>query len=225
MMDRWGSREAGEPFGGVAATRRLIRRCFTKPGEVVLNLGCSTGDTACLLAEQFRLQVVAVAADDAARDRVQRRIEVAGLSGQITMALDVLVLDFPAKTFDAVIAGSAVAAGDQAHALAEAFRVLKRGRFFGANLPTLLEYPPLDRRTLWSWAASAAESQPLRGEEWFSLLERAGFREVSATIAPLRSRGEARRRSSEVFDSRRSATLTSPHSAQIGVGLYVGRKL
>ncbi len=226
-------------WGDVTATQRLIRRCFTKPGELVLNLGCGTGETACLLAEQFGLRVVVVDDDCAALELARERIELAGLTEQITIVqMDLRALEFAAATFDAVIAETDLIAGGKAQALAEAFRVLKRGRYFGTSDLTLLECPPSGWRMPVSRTYSGVEFRPLLGEEWFSLLERAGFRDVSATIAPLRPSpqfaddqpdyaGSGLRDSGgyNSFRSRDRAQTWNPYAPYLGFGLYVGRKL
>ncbi len=245
--DRWKNPEIPEHLGGVDATRRLIRRCFTKPGELVLNLGCGSGDTACLLAGQFGLRVVAADVGGAALDRARERIDAAGLTGQITtVQMDIHALKFPAETFDAVIAGAALVAWDEPRLLAEVYRVLKRGRFFGANNLTFLKCPPSGWSTPVSRTDSGEALQPLLGEQWFGLLEHAGFRDVSATIAPLSQsqqfaehvRGGKWRRfgdtvgsgrpgsgGRDVFSDRGPSPAGQPCPPDLGYGLYVGRKL
>jgi len=39
-------------IGGIQATRRLIERCGITPGQYILDVGCGTGYTACLLAKE-----------------------------------------------------------------------------------------------------------------------------------------------------------------------------
>ncbi len=48
-----------EHLGGVAASRRLLARCQIAAGQQVLEIGCGTGYTACLLADEYRARVTA----------------------------------------------------------------------------------------------------------------------------------------------------------------------
>ena len=50
-FDIWQSGGMTEHLGGVAATRRLLELCSPLPGQRVLDIGCGTGYTACLLAK------------------------------------------------------------------------------------------------------------------------------------------------------------------------------
>lgn len=191
--------------GGSEATRRLARCCILQPGDLVLNLGCGDGTTAVLLAQEYGVRVVAVDSSEAAVRRTRERSIAAGVAMQVSVVQgNSHALDFRAATFDAVIAEATLAAGDRTHAAAEMYRVLKPGKFFGANELTFLACPPpATEPALLTTAAPGSAAQPQLGAEWLRLFEQAGFSDVSAALLPLNAH-------------------TYPR--YLGYGLYLGRK-
>ena len=51
--DEWEKLGLTNHIGGIQATQRLIERCGITPGQYVLDVGCGTGYTACLLAKKI----------------------------------------------------------------------------------------------------------------------------------------------------------------------------
>jgi cyclopropane fatty-acyl-phospholipid synthase-like methyltransferase len=49
--DEWEKLGITNHIGGIQATRRLIELCGITPGQYILDVGCGTGSTACLLAK------------------------------------------------------------------------------------------------------------------------------------------------------------------------------
>ncbi len=244
--DVWEKLGITEHLGGSAATQRLARCCILQPGDVVLDLGCGTGYSACLLAQQYGLRVVAVDRSAAVLQRARERIAAAGVGQQVSLVqADLHALNFPAAMFDAVIAESVLVFCDQPRALAEIHRVLKPGGFFGSNELTFLASPPPEWKKLLSSAYFDLTIQPRRGEEWFNLFEQAGFGDVSAVLQPLSLQQQFanhirvdgwRRYFAAVVrgladPGARAAFLTPTmlrawraYPRYVGYGLYVGRK-
>lgn len=175
-----------EHLGGVGATERLIEKCQITPGQSVLDIGCGTGYTVCLLAGQYGAEVVAADISQPVLQRARGRIAEQGLSGRIsTTCADIHALSFPAETFDVVLAESVLIFCDKAKAVAEVYRALKRGGRFGSNEFTFLKPAPPEWKLLLSSAYFGLDIQPLSGEEWRNLFERAGFGIVSGEVLRL----------------------------------------
>ncbi|MBI4494648.1 MAG: class I SAM-dependent methyltransferase, partial [Chloroflexi bacterium] len=60
VFDIWERFGITEHPGGIHATRDLLARCGIKPGQRILDIGCGTGYTACLLAREYDARVVAI---------------------------------------------------------------------------------------------------------------------------------------------------------------------
>jgi ubiquinone/menaquinone biosynthesis C-methylase UbiE len=191
--DVWEKYGVTEHLGGLDATHRLIERCRITPGAYVLDIGCGTGYTACLLAKQYGTRVVAADIREQVLDRARQRIEASGVSEQVTtIRADIHAIDFPTETFDAVIAESVLAFCDKPRATAEVYRILKHGGVFGDNEVTFLTPPPPELKTLLSSANFGLDIQPLLEEEWCNVFKQAGFAEISSWISRLRLREQFR---------------------------------
>lgn len=187
--DIWEKLGITEHLGGVYATQRLLDRCSITPGQYVLDIGCGTGYTACLLAKQYGAHVVAADISDRVLKYARERIERDGLSKSITIVqADIHSLSFPAETFDVVIAESVLVFCDKARATAEVYRVLKHGGVFGDNEFTFLKSPPPEWKKLLSAANFGLDIQPLLPDEWKSVLECAGFVQVVGEVSHLNLR-------------------------------------
>lgn len=184
--DVWEKLGITEHLGGIYATERLLERCRITPGQYVLDIGCGTGYTACLLAKQYGACVVAADISDRVLEYARERIERETLSEYITIVQsDIHSLNFPVETFDVVIAESVLVFCDKARATAEVFRVLKPGGVFGDNEFTFLKSPPPEWKTLLSAVNFGLDIQPLLPEEWKSVLECAGFLHVVDEVSHL----------------------------------------
>ena len=83
--DEWEKFGLTNHTGGLLATRRLIELCGITPSQYVLDLGCGTGYTACLLAKKYQVDVIAAditptvleeAKKRIARERVNNKVKV-----------------------------------------------------------------------------------------------------------------------------------------------------
>ncbi len=136
------------------------------------------------------------------------------------------VCDFPAETFDAVIAQSLLVFCDKRAAFAEIHRVLKPGGFLGANELTFLSCPPPEWRAWLAAAYSGLALEPLPGDQWFDLFEQAGFSDVSATISELKPPPELVNHP-QAGGWRKylpASSIRRAYPSYVGCGSYVGRK-
>lgn len=168
-----------EHLGGVEATRRLLGQCCIARGQQVLEIGCGTGYTACLLAREYGAQVTAT---DISRNVLMwaaQRVRKAHVGDGVTLRVaDAQSLPFPDASFDAVIAESALVFCDADYAAREAWRVLRPGGVFGLNELTFLKPPPPQLRAILASAFGQAIRLRL-ASEWTELLRGAGFSPVS----------------------------------------------
>jgi ubiquinone/menaquinone biosynthesis C-methylase UbiE len=189
--DIWEKLGITEHLGGINATQRLIERCRILPGSHVLDVGCGTGYTACLLAKQYGMRAVAADVSERVLERARERIQRESLNEQVTVVpADIHALNFAPETFDAVIAESVLVFCDKRQATAEVHRVLKQGGVFGDNELTFLKPPPPEWKTLLSSAYFGLDIQPLLSETWRRVLEQAGFVNISIEVSRLRLRDQ-----------------------------------
>ena len=59
IYDEWEKLRITKHLGTVQATQRLIEWCGITPGQYILDVGCGTGYTTCLLVKQYQADVVA----------------------------------------------------------------------------------------------------------------------------------------------------------------------
>jgi len=113
--------------GGEALTRKTVAAMNLAPGAALVELGCGTGTSAMLLAEEFGLQVSAVDISAVNIERAKKR--AASFVERIRFQqADAQSLPFEPKEFDAALAECTFSLfPDQAAALAEIRRVLKPG--------------------------------------------------------------------------------------------------
>lgn len=184
--DVWEKLGITEHLGGIRATERLLESCRIKSRSYVLDIGCGTGYTACLIAKRFGARVVAADISTRILECARERIKAQSVGEQVTLVqTNIHDLNFPADTFDVVIAESILVFCDKPRAATEVQRVLKRGGVFGDNEFTFLKQPPPEWKMLLSSAYFGLDIQPLLGEEWQGLFERTGFVNVSANVSRL----------------------------------------
>jgi cyclopropane fatty-acyl-phospholipid synthase-like methyltransferase len=91
--------------GGRLATEQLFTWADFKPGETVLELASSYGESAIAIAKRFNVSIVGVEQDPDSVAKARANIEAAGLSDQITIVEgDIFQLDRITDKFDYVLA-------------------------------------------------------------------------------------------------------------------------
>ncbi len=91
--------------GGKAATEQLFTWANFQPGETVLELAASFGESAIEIAKRFNVRVVGVEKNPDSVAKARENIKAAGLSDRITIIQgDIFNLDQITEKFDYVIA-------------------------------------------------------------------------------------------------------------------------
>lgn len=248
IFDVWGKLGITEHPGGIYATKKLIDLCDIKPGQYILNIGCGTGYTACLLAKKYYVYVIASDINLKLLEHTRKRIIKEKVSNKVkVIEADAHELIFPDNTFDAVIAEAVLVFCDKEKVASEVYRVLKPGGVFGDNEVTYLK-PPSDRLLdLLSSSVFTINFKPLPENQWRAIFRDAGFFDVSSKIykynlwEQLRSRLRADgilKHFSALFKGLSDPTMRIPFfkkdtfklllnlfSSHFGYGLYLGRKI
>lgn len=160
--------------GGYQATVDFVRFAGIAPGLRVLEVGCGTGRTACLLA-QIGAHVTALDQSVAMLEKAERRARVQKLHIEWIQG-DIAAIPLRSDTFDVVLAESVtVFAADPVKAFREYHRVLRRGgQAWDRELFRTRPHPALER-----------EMRELYGNprlpdaaSWMRMLREAGFRSI-----------------------------------------------
>lgn len=184
--DVWEKLGITEHLGGFEATERLIQLCKIKPAQYILDIGCGTAYTACLLARDYGAKLVAADKSESVLERAKERVQEQSISQHVSIVrADIHSLGFPDETFDVVFAESVLVFCDKAKASAEIYRVLKRGGIFGDNEFSYLKPPPNDWKQLLSSANFGLELQPLLKDEWCKVFQDVGLSMLSSEISRL----------------------------------------
>jgi len=133
-------------MGSKKATQELMDSCEIKVTHRVLDLGCGSGYTACLIAEKTAAQVFGIDLSPVMIEKADERIKKHGLTEHVKVRVaDAFQLPFEDDFFDIAILESVLIplAGDKQKALLELKRVLKSGAVIGVNESTIdPEAPP-----------------------------------------------------------------------------------
>jgi ubiquinone/menaquinone biosynthesis C-methylase UbiE len=180
--------------GGPDATQALLEMCRLDATSRVLDVGCGSGSTACLIAKEYGSQVCGIDISEVmiakAKERAQRQGSTERLDFRVA---DVLDLPFEDDWFDAVILESVLTPlpGDKKQAMMEMVRVVRPGGRVGANEGTVDPGSPPE------FLAVLAEHPAIHGyftpETLRGLFEEAGLevvemREAKALEVPKASR-------------------------------------
>jgi ubiquinone/menaquinone biosynthesis C-methylase UbiE len=177
-FDIWRSSGTTEHIGGVFATQRLLDLCHIAPGQVVLDVGCGTGYTACYLAKEYQARVVAIDISPAAVRRAQRRAARERGSDRVSvLCADARQLPFVGASFDTVIIESVLIFGQASLIVSEAHRVLKPGGIFANNELALVGAPPGGLNTL---LLETLGIQAFSAKDWRLMFRELGFTEVAS---------------------------------------------
>jgi SAM-dependent methyltransferase len=136
----------GLHLGGEEATRTLLEMCRLGASSYVLDVGCGSGYTACLIAERYGSRVLGIDLSEVMVARAEERARRRGLSDRVEFrAADVFGLPFEDDSFDAAIAESVLTplSGDKRLAVGEMARVIRPGGLIAVNESTFdLSAPP-----------------------------------------------------------------------------------
>jgi ubiquinone/menaquinone biosynthesis C-methylase UbiE len=172
-------------WGGISATRRLLESCNFTPGQYVLDIGCGTGYTSCLLASEWGVNVVAMDISSKLLDEAKERIRKKRLNHKVTIvAADAHDLPFPACTFDTVIAESVLVFCDKRKVSSEVYRILKPNGVFAGNEPTYLKPPPEELVSLFLDLQPGIATRPVQEDELLAIFRESGFVGVSGNVYP-----------------------------------------
>jgi len=187
IYDEWEKFGLTNHMGGLQATRRLIELCGITPGQYILNVGCGTGYTACLLAKKYQADVVAADITPTVLEEAKKRIAREKVSNKVkAVEADAHALPFPSNTFDAVLAESVLVFCKKAKVSSEVYRVLKPDGIFGDNEVTYVKPPPAQLRSLAS-KIIGADVEVSQEDEWRAIYGEAGFEVIHSTVYPLHS--------------------------------------
>jgi ubiquinone/menaquinone biosynthesis C-methylase UbiE len=130
----------GLHLGGQDATQALLDMCQLDATSRVLDVGCGSGNTACLIAEQYGSRVQGIDISEVMIAKAEERARRQGLRDTVEFRVgDVFQLPFEDDWFDVVIVESVLTPlpGDKKQALAEMVRVLRPGGRMGVNESTV----------------------------------------------------------------------------------------
>jgi len=184
IYDSWERFGITKHWGVINATRRLIELCNITLGQYVLDVGCGTGYTACLLAKDYQAEVIAADLRLKVLEEAKKRIEKENVGNRVeTIEADAYKLPFTSNTFDAVIAESVLAFCDKKRISSEVYRVLRPGGVFGNNEGTYLKPPPAQLDSFLS-ESYGMDVKLLQEEEWRAVYGESGFEVIASTVYP-----------------------------------------
>jgi ubiquinone/menaquinone biosynthesis C-methylase UbiE len=121
-------------IGGIEGTRHLLDRLAFRNGDgfQILEVGCATGYTSCLVGEEYGCSVTGIDISEVLVDKARDRAEKRGLDNVNFRVADAMNLPFGRDSFDAVFAVALTAlVPDKKRVLSEFYRVVKPGGIVG----------------------------------------------------------------------------------------------
>lgn len=165
-------------MGGLEATRELLKQCKVDDSDYMLVVGSGNGVSTIKIHRITGCRVLGI---DISKDMVERAREKQEPGVEFLVG-DAENIDFPDNTFDVVISESVTGFTDKGRSLSEYHRVLKNGGYLGLNEVTWLEDPSPEMDDYFRRVTGlVAESK----EGWISLLEEAGFRNITSSVNAL----------------------------------------
>jgi arsenite methyltransferase len=164
--------------GGFPATRQNLDAMQIKPEELVLDVGCGSGLTACHLAKTIGCKIIGVDINTEMIDKACQRAEAEGVTHLVEFKVaDANNLPFADNSFDLVMGESITVFLDKAKVYREFLRVLKpEGRVADLEMALQFELPAEVRYQMEECFGPA--TNPLTVEEWCNMLIAAGFHDV-----------------------------------------------
>jgi SAM-dependent methyltransferase len=162
--------------GGLELARELAAMCGIEAGSRVLDVAAGTGETACLLAQEFAARVVAVDASAEMMVRAQSKAESKGLGVEFQQA-DAGRLPFADAAFDVAICECTLCLLDKRQVIGEMTRVVRSGGRVGMHdLCWQPEAPEQLKRAL----AELEGERPETLDGWRRLFAAAGLVDIRA---------------------------------------------
>jgi len=172
----------GMHLGGQEATHVLLGMCQLDATSRVLDVGCGSGNTACLIVEQYGSRVHGIDISEVMIAKATERARRQGLLDKVEFRVaDAFQLPFEDDWFDVVIVESVLTPlpGDKKQALAEMVRVVRAGGRIGVNESTVDPSAPPE------WLALFAEHPAIHGyftpQTLRSLFKESGLQVVQMT--------------------------------------------
>lgn len=172
----------GIHLGGQDATRALLDMCQPDATSRVLDVGCGSGYTACLIAEQYGSRVRGIDISEVMIAKAKERVRRQGLMDKVEFrVVDAFQLPFKDDLFDMVIVESVltVLPGDKKRALMEMVRVIRPGGRIGVNESTVDPSAPPELLAL--FAEHPAIYEYFTPRTLRSLFEESGLQVVQMT--------------------------------------------
>lgn len=160
--------------GGYSSTLKLLDLISLKPGCSILEVGCGTGRTACLLAQKG-YQVTAIDVRPEMIEKALHRNKVQQLNVTFEVG-DLCALPFADNHFDVVLAESVTNFANAKLAVSEYYRVLKPGGTLYDCEVICLE--PMTPDNLDYLLAFLGFAQLLSAEEWLAVLKSQQFTDI-----------------------------------------------
>jgi SAM-dependent methyltransferase len=129
----------GLHLGGEEATRTLLEMCRLETTSYVLDVGCGSGYTACLIAERYGSRVQGIDLSEVMIARAEERARQRDLSDRVEFRVaDVFDLPFEDDSFDVAIVESVLTPlpGDKGQAVGEMVRVIRPDGLIAVNEST-----------------------------------------------------------------------------------------
>ena len=177
-----------EHLRGVRATQQLLNLCPIPPSSIVIDLGCGTGFTACLLARRHPQKILALDLNSSSIKSAQKRIQKEGFTDSIEL-IQANIQKIPIQNHqaDVVIAESVLVFTQLNLALAEIRRVLKSEGSLADNEMILLKTPTPQLEDL---LKNLMGIQTFSLEGWKNNYEQAGFDVIHSSINQLKLRDQ-----------------------------------
>lgn len=168
-----------EHLGGIDATVEMAGLCRISSGQRVLDIGCGTGYTACLLARRYGAEVIGIDINPVILRIAKARAKKEHIEGSVELILaDVHRLPFRDGVFDRAMAESVLVFCDKSMAVGEIFRAVKHGGYFCDNELTVTEPHSRAVKDFLS-GLDGIRITPMTESEWVKTYGEAGFHEAS----------------------------------------------
>ncbi|MFX1332715.1 MAG: class I SAM-dependent methyltransferase [Promethearchaeota archaeon] len=241
-------------IGGIEGTLRLIERLGIQKDENfrVLEVGCASGFTSCMIAEDYGCQVTGIDISEVLISKAQDRADRMGLANVRFQVADATQLPFDDNSFDAVFGVALVALIPlKVEVLNELMRVIKPGGSIGTldlfaksdAKKEIVDSFSNTMRTLLEYDVAILDFEKWRGI--FEMLElddihvEANYNDVLLTTRPrsgtikatvkmlyhMLINGAVRKRMMKLMSLRKTATMKDDEGFEhVGYLVFAGRK-